>query len=94
MWIFQIFNGAKMLGEYKFAASGQQKVNMISPNIHHETLIRIEVMNEFGQVATDEFSVSFNAHFDRDFAWILVAPFIGMCFVLLFVKEMKSVLPV
>jgi hypothetical protein len=86
--------GSKILGEFKFSEPGQQKVNLQSPNVHYASLIRVEVVNEFGQVAFDEFSVSFNAHFERDLTWILVAPFIGMCIVLLFVKEMKSVLPV
>ena len=55
--------------------------------------IFVEMTNEHGQHFEDNVAMSFNMHFYRALKWILLTPFIAMSVVLVFIKDMHSVLP-
>lgn len=56
--------------------------------------IVVEMTNEQGQHFEDAVAMSFNMHFYRALKWLVLAPLLTMSSVLVFIKDMHSVLPV
>lgn len=55
--------------------------------------LSLEMTNEHQQLFTDRFTLSFNLGFYKLIKWLLVLPFALLCFLLIFVKSLKTQLP-
>jgi len=98
-YTIQILFGSQMLFTDIFTIEGPQRVLVNCPKTLSGTyavtegIVKVLMINEHGQVYQDSFHVTFNVNFYKTMKWILVIPFLGMCFTLAFVKEIKSLLP-
>jgi len=64
------------------------------PNRRMYASLLIEMTNEHKEYFHDSFTLSFNLQFYKTMKWILIIPFACMSFILLFVKDLKTPLPI
>ena len=78
----------------EYTSPGQYLEEVPCPARRQYSSVFVEMTNEHGQHFEDHVSMSFNMHFYRALKWILLTPFIAMSGVLVFIKDMQSVLPI
>jgi len=88
-----VWRGSNILAQESYKYPGFYEIHVDCPHHLMSSTLKLEMKNENGQSFYDSFSVGFNLHFYRTLKWILVLPLVGMFVVLLFVKEMRDILP-
>jgi len=85
--------GRQILLDKVYNSPGFYTETLPCPHQRISALIHVEMTNEHGQAFFDSYTVSFNLHFHKMLKWIVLVPFVAMVFVLLYIKEIKSPLP-
>ena len=82
--------GRKLLFEGEYTAPGVYTAIVTSPPRRQYASLRIEMVNEHGQLYCDELTISFNIYFYRTLKWLIAGPFVLMSGALLMVKGSKT----
>ncbi|EFC44640.1 predicted protein [Naegleria gruberi] len=73
-----VLGASKVLFEQKYTQPGSYRVELTSPEDRlHNTMVSVEMRNEFSQLYTDHITLSFNISFFSFFKWMVVLPFIA-----------------